>query len=219
MSRSWKVEECAKKKKKITRGDDQSAISSKEHVKYGATQTYLSATCKHDRLHLTGKRPQQCNGVWDHSNSKAHRLYFSKSLLGGNKHQTRTMRYRDKCVLLTGFFRRYCLLTTTFAYRSLTTGGTIIFPLVFHVENVSPACWYTLAPCRKKCHRQKHIVCNRAPLCVILPVRTYNITCTRVHTMSICPKLYNTTPRGPGDAATRNVAVGLFWGSNQNHYY
>ena len=58
MSRSWKVEvKCAKKK--LTRRDDQSAISSKEHIKYEATQTYWSVTYQHDRLHLTGKRPQQ----------------------------------------------------------------------------------------------------------------------------------------------------------------
>ena len=45
MSRSWKVEVCQKINEKITRRDDQSAISSnKEHVKYEATQTYWSVT-------------------------------------------------------------------------------------------------------------------------------------------------------------------------------
>ena len=57
MSKNWKVEVCRKKKKKLTRRDAQSAISSKEHVKYEATQDYLSVTYQHDRLHLTGKRP------------------------------------------------------------------------------------------------------------------------------------------------------------------
>ena len=47
-------------KQNITsRRGDQSAISSKEHVKYEVTQTYLSVTYQHDRLNLTGKRPQQ----------------------------------------------------------------------------------------------------------------------------------------------------------------
>ena len=43
------------------------------------------------------------------------------------------------------------IFTTTFAWRSLPTGGSIIFPLIFCVENV----WYTLAPCHKICRRQK----------------------------------------------------------------
>ena len=54
--------------------------------------------------------------------------------------------------------------TTTFAVRSLTTGGTTIFPLIFCVENV----WYTLAPCHKICRRQKAYI-----LCVVVLVRTY----------------------------------------------
>ena len=41
--------------------------------------------------------------------------------------------------------------TTTFAWRSLTTGGTTIFPLIFCVKNV----WYTLAPCHTICRRHK----------------------------------------------------------------
>ena len=58
MSRSWKVEVCPQKNE-LTRRDDQSAISTKEYIKYEATQTYLSVMYQHDHLHLTGKRPQQ----------------------------------------------------------------------------------------------------------------------------------------------------------------
>ena len=89
MSRSWKVEVCQNIKKNITRRDDQSAISRKEHVKYEATQTYLSVTYQHDRLRLTGKRPQQ-----QQSTPSTH--IPPKSLLGEKKHQT--VRYGDECM-------------------------------------------------------------------------------------------------------------------------
>ena len=85
MSRSWTVEAKRAKKKKLTRRDDQSAISSKEHVKYEAAKTYLSVTYQHDRLHLTGKRPQQRSQgpQQQQSTPSIHRLYISpKSLLG-----------------------------------------------------------------------------------------------------------------------------------------
>ena len=60
MSRSWKLEVCQKQEKIDTgKRDDQPAISSKEHVKYEATQTYLSVTYQHDRLHLAGKQLHQ----------------------------------------------------------------------------------------------------------------------------------------------------------------
>ena len=83
-----------------------------------------------------------------------HTAYISpKSLLGEKTHQT--MRYRDECMPLTGFFHGYCLLATTFAWRSLTIRGTIIFSLVFCVENVFPVFLYTLPPCHKICHRPR----------------------------------------------------------------
>ena len=66
-------------------GDDQSAISKNDHV-------YLSVACQHDRLHLTGKRPQ-------------------KRSQGPQKQQSTPS---------------YCLLTTTFECRRLTTGGTCL---------------------------------------------------------------------------------------------
>ena len=141
------------KKNTHTRRDDQSAISSKEHVKYGATQTYLSVTYQHDRSRLTGERPQQRSQGPQQQQSTP--PIFLQRVFSGKKNTKRTMRYRDECMPLTGFFRGYCLLTTTFAWRSLTTGGTIIFLLVFCVENVSPVFWDTLTPCHKICHRPK----------------------------------------------------------------
>ena len=116
----WKLKVC--QKKKLTRRDDQSAISSKEHVKYEATQTYLSVTYQHERLHLTGN--DHSNGVRDHSNNKAHRLYFSKESSRGKKTPNNAIPGRMHAT--TGFFRGYCLLTTTFAWRSSTAGGTCI---------------------------------------------------------------------------------------------
>ena len=98
MSRSWKVELCQRKKN--TRRDDQSAIISKEHVKYEATQTYLSVTYQHDRLHLTGKRPQQrSQGPQQHkSTPSTHRLNFSKPRVSSGEKNKQTMRYRDDCM-------------------------------------------------------------------------------------------------------------------------
>ena len=65
---------------------------------------------------------------------------------------------------------------------------------------------------------KKHVMCNRASLCEVLLVRTC-ITCTRVQTMSICPKLYNTTLEAPGTQPLAMLLCGSFWGSNRNHYY
>ena len=57
LSRNWIVEVSMPEEKKKT----QSAVSSnKEHVKYEATQNlFVSYVPTHDRLDLTGKRPQQ----------------------------------------------------------------------------------------------------------------------------------------------------------------
>ena len=68
---------------------------------------------------------------------------------------------------------------------------------------------------------KKHIVCNRASLCVVgvvLLVRTC-IACTRVQTMPICPNLYNTTLEAPGTQLLAMLLCGFFWGSNRHHYY
>ena len=115
------------KKKKLTRRDDQSAIiSSKQRVKYEATQTYLSVTYQHDRLHLTGKRPQQRSQgpQQQQSTPSTRRLHFSKESSRGKKTPKNAIPGRMHAT--TGFFRGYCLLTTTFAWRSLTTGETCI---------------------------------------------------------------------------------------------
>ena len=68
---------------------------------------------------------------------------------------------------------------------------------------------------------KKHIVCNRASLCVlgvVLLVRTC-IASTRVQTMSICPNLYNATLEASGTQLLAMLLCGFFWGSNCNHYY
>ena len=107
--------------------------------------------------------------------------------------------------------------TTTFARRSLTIEGTIIFSLIFCVENV----WYTLAPCHEIC-QTKSILCVIEHRCVwsysYVPTSKY-IACTRVQTMSICPNFYNTTLEAPGAQPLAMLLCGFFWGSNHNHYY
>ena len=64
------------------------------------------------------------NGVRDHSNNKSHRLYFSKE--SSREEKTPNNAIPGRMHVTTGFFRGYCLLTTTFAWRSLTTRGTCI---------------------------------------------------------------------------------------------
>ena len=99
MSRSWKVEGCQKKKNSFNGRDYQSAITSKEHVKYWyeATQTYLSVIYQHDRMHLTGKRPQQRSQgpQQQQSTPSTHRLYFSKE---SSSEKKKKMRYRGECM-------------------------------------------------------------------------------------------------------------------------
>ena len=103
------------KKENFTRRDDQSAISSKEQVKYEATQSYLSVTYQHHRLHLTGKRLQQrSQGPLQQQSAPPIFLFFGR-VFSGKKNIQKTMRHRDECMPLTGFFRGDCLLTTTFA--------------------------------------------------------------------------------------------------------
>ena len=113
--------------KKLTRRDDQSAISSKGHVKYEATQTSLSVTYGNDPLHLTGKRPQQRSQgpQQQQSTPSTHRLYISPKIFSG-KQKTPNNAILGRMHATSGFFRGYCLLTTTFAWRSLTTGVTCL---------------------------------------------------------------------------------------------
>ena len=106
MSRSWKVEVC-QKKVTINRRDDQSAISSKEHVKYEAAQTYLSVTYQYDRLHLTGKRLQQRG----QGPRQQQRTTCSKESSRGRKTPNAYDAIRDECMPVTGFFRGYCRLS------------------------------------------------------------------------------------------------------------
>ena len=58
---------------------------------------------------------------------------------------------------------------------------------------------------------KKHVVCNRASLLCGL-TRTYLYYLHESTNHVDLPKLVHYPPRGPGDAATRNAAVLLFWG-------
>ena len=90
MSRSWKEKVCQKKKKTLEEMSNQqsaarSASSTKQHKLICQLRTNTTA--------CTWPANDYSNGVRDHSNNKAHRLYSPESLLGEKKHQTRTMRY------------------------------------------------------------------------------------------------------------------------------
>ena len=142
---------------------------------------------------------------------------FLQKLFSGKKAPNAYDAIRDECMPLTGFFRGYCRLTTTFAWRSLTTGGTIIFPLVF----VSKMYGTPLLRAIKYVTDKKHIVCNRTSLCVVgvvLLVRTC-IACTRLQTMSICPNLYNATLEASGTQLLAMLLCGFVWGSYRYRYY
>ena len=59
---------------------------------------------------------------------------------------------------------------------------------------------------------KKHVVGNKASLCVVLLVRAYfEVYCLHKRTNHVnLSKLVKYHPLGPGDAATRNAAVWLF---------
>ena len=98
-------------------------VSRKEHVKYEATQTYLPITYQYDRLHLTGTRPEQrSQGPQQQQSTPS--THVSKETSRGTKTLNNAIRGRMHAT--TGFFRGYCLLTTTFERRRLATGGTCI---------------------------------------------------------------------------------------------
>ena len=127
-------------------------------IKYKATQTYLSVTYQHNRLHLIGKRPQQRSQGPQQLQSTPSLVYFSKGISRRKNHIT--MRCRDECMPLTGFSTHWFLpwiLSTYYDLRvaQLNNRRSDYFSLVSCVENVFPVFWYTLLPCHKICHRQK----------------------------------------------------------------
>ena len=146
-----------------------------------------------------------------------YRYVFLQKVFSGKKSPNAYDATRDECMPLTGFSRGYCRLTTTFAWRSLTARGAIIFPLLFVSKVYGTPSLHAI----KYVTDKEHIMCNRASLCmvgVILLVRTC-IACTRVQTMSICQNLYNTTLEAPGTQLLGMLLCGFFWDSNRNHYY
>ena len=150
MPRTWKVEVCQKKRNTTSQCGRryQSAISSKEHIMYEASQTYLSVTYQHDRLHL-GRQKIAASESGTTATTK--HAIFQRVFSG--KINTKRVRCDTGRMHATYWFLPWIVstFTTAFAWRSLTTRGTIIFPRIFCVEHVR----YTLAPCHKICHRQK----------------------------------------------------------------
>ena len=108
------------------------------------------------------------NGVRDHSNNTAR--HPPKRVFSGNKY-TKRVRCNTGRMHATHWFLSSILstYTTTFAWRSLTSGGMIIFPVFSFVANV----WYEPRSMPFNRSWTKNIVCNRASLCVILLVRTF----------------------------------------------
>ena len=59
--------------------------------KYETTQSYLSVSCQHDRLHLTGKRPQQWSQELQKQYSSPPILFLQKVISA--KNNTKHVRY------------------------------------------------------------------------------------------------------------------------------
>ena len=128
-----------------------------------------------------------------------------------NTKQTRTMRYgTNACHSLVSSVDTFDF-STTFAWRSLTTGGATIFFPYFFVSKMYGT---------PSLHAIKYVV-GKSILCGSYSyVRTLKyIACTRVQTMSICPSLYNTTLGPPGTQRLAMLLFEFFWGSNCDHYY
>ena len=108
MSRSWKVEVRQNKKFTTGRRDDQSAVSSKEHVKCEATQTYFCQL----RTNTTAftwwpaKRLQQRSQGPQHQHSTPPSKVSSRGKKTPNAYDA----IRDECMPPTGFFHGYCRL-------------------------------------------------------------------------------------------------------------
>ena len=109
MFRSWKVEVYEKKKNSTGRSADQSAISSKEHVQYEATQTYFcrlrtnttACTWPANDLTITAKESETTATT---KNAILQRVF------SGKKTSIAYDAIRDECMPLTDFFRGYCRL-------------------------------------------------------------------------------------------------------------
>ena len=190
------------KKKKLTGRDDQSAISKKEHAKYEAT---LSVTYQHDRFRLIGNRPQQrSQGPQQQQSTRSTpRLYLFLQSVSGEKNTKRCDTGTNACHLLVSS------VDTVHTYYDLRVAqlnnrrNDYVSPCFF-VSKMYSLFFGTPSPhAIKYITDKKHVVCNRASLCVVLLIRTY-ITRTRVQTMSICPNLYNTNLEAPGTQPLAN---------------
>ena len=106
MPRSWKVEVCQKKKITTGRKNDHSAISSKEDVKYGATQTHF-CQLRTNTIACTWRQTITATGS---ANTATTKHAILQMVFSGKKKKKkmRTMRCTgDECMPLTVFFREY----------------------------------------------------------------------------------------------------------------
>ena len=177
-----------------------------EHVKHEATQTYF-CQLRTNTTACTWPANDYSNGVRDHSNNNAR--HAPKSLLGENKHPTRTMRFgTNACHSLVSSVDT-STFTTNFTWRSSTTGGTSVFSPFF----VSKMCGTPSLHAIKCVVDKKHVVFYRESLCG--PTRTYllqSIMLAQEYKWCRFVRCCIMPPRGLGDAATRNASVWIFLG-------
>ena len=159
-----------------------------------------------------------------------HSAYTSpKNLLREKNHPP--MRYQDECMPLISYVHTVyyyftrpcdtrtnachwfltwipCTTTTTFAWRSFTTGTN--YPLVLYVEKIFPVFWYTL-PIHYGSQTTSVWEIERISVCAL--TRTY-ITCKSTNYADV-PEL---PPSRPGTQPHVMLLCGFFWRSNRNHY-
>ena len=160
----------------INQQSARSTSSTKQH------NLILSVTYQHDRLHLTCKRPQQRSQGPQQQQSKP--PIFLQRVFPGKKNTKRCDTGTNACHSLDSSVDTVYLLLRVAQLNN--TWGTVIFPLVFVSKTYSLFFGAPSPHDVKYVTDKKHVVCNRASLCVVLLVRTY-ITCTRVQTMPIRP--------------------------------
>ena len=111
------------------------------------------------------------------------------------------MRYRDECMpLVSSVNTVYQVLFYYYDLCVAQLNNSNDFSPRFLCQKVIPCFLVLPSPCYKL---DKKRVCNRASVCVLLPVPAL---LARVQTMSMCPNYH---PRGR-DAATRFAAVWVF---------
>ena len=162
---------------------------------YEATQTYLSVTFQHDRLHLTDKRLQQqqrSQGPYQQSTPSTPPIFLQR--------------------IFSGIPSTYDLRVAQLNNRR---NG---FSPCFLCRKVIPCFLVHPPPMPYNNSQITSVLCVMEHRDVCSFSRTY-VTCTSTNYMSICPNLYNTTLGVPGTQPLAMLLCGFFWRSNNRNHH